>query len=122
MHQRRTASRLLQTLTLVTHGLQRSLPNPDLDQQACRTLLHQLCDPDAILKDPEAQAIEEYLWRDRLFEPDCSGRDPQALDIQIGVALVERVKSLISVETPSTIHQGPATTGKGSATEGSVSL
>jgi hypothetical protein len=68
-------------------------PNPDLDQRACRTVLNRLCDPDAILQEPEVKAIEENLRRDRPFEPKCSPpRDQQEVtNVQIGVALVERV-------------------------------
>lgn len=70
-------------------------PNPDLDQRACRTHLNRFCDPDGVLKDDsDVRSVEEHLARVRRFEPKCRHRGTQddgPFDIQLGVALVDKV-------------------------------
>jgi uncharacterized membrane protein YgcG len=84
--------------------LPNEFPNPDDNPQICRTLQKRLCDPDAILQVSEIQTIEDYLRRDRHVEMLCSEFDQETNekkesedqqskfeDVQIGVALVERM-------------------------------
>ena len=69
-------------------------PNPTIDKRACRSHLNRLCDPDAVIEEEiDVLAIEDYLNRSRQFVPVCSkyNREDGPVEIQIGVAIVDRV-------------------------------
>ena len=66
-------------------------PDPDLDQRACRTLFNRFCDPDLILKDADVQVVEGYLKRDRSVSCRVGNEPERMIDVQLAVALVEKV-------------------------------
>lgn len=79
----------------ITPWTPKDYPDPDLDARTCRTVHNRLCDPDSILTDADIRLIENYLQRDRPFNPsECAHTIPDnegSIQVQLAVALVKKV-------------------------------
>jgi len=79
--------------------LQENFPHPERGTKKCRaTKSHRLCDPDGVLSPPALEKIEEYLQVKKYVAEFCSSgekerdeKKPEQLEIQMGVALVQKM-------------------------------
>ena len=91
------------------HGWQESFPNPEIDAARCRTTKSlRLCDPDGVLSSSELSRVDDYLAEKKFINTDLCRHDGgeiyqqeqeqrESLEIQMGVALVKRVSSALSL-------------------------
>ena len=86
----------------VVSWLREAYPSPESAPGICRSKSMRMCDPDALLKEEEAQKIDEFLLIPRDAKRPCpssSEKVESTIEVQFAVALARKVS------TPRTKNQ-----------------
>jgi hypothetical protein len=79
----------------VVPWLREEYPSPETAPGICRSKSMRMCDPDAILKEEEAQKIDEFLQIPRDAKRPCPSSSDQAeiMEVRFAVALARKVST-----------------------------
>jgi hypothetical protein len=80
----------------VVSWLREAYPNPETAPGICGSKSMRMCDPDALLKEKEAQKIDEFLLTPRDAKRPCSSSSEEVettIEVQFAVALARKVST-----------------------------
>jgi hypothetical protein len=92
-----TKKRTKESSSDVVSWLREAYPNPESAPGICRSKSMRMCDPDALLKEEEAQKIDEFLLIPRDAKSPClssSEHAETAIEVQFAVALARKVSTV----------------------------
>jgi hypothetical protein len=90
--------RTKESVSDIVPWLREAYPSPDTAPGICRSKSMRMCDPDAILKEDEAQKIDEFLKLSREVKRPCSSSSSEqeqgeTMEVQFAVALARKVST-----------------------------
>jgi hypothetical protein len=81
----------------VVSWLREAYPNPESASGICRSKSMRMCDPDALLKEEEAQEIDDFLLIPRDAKRPCPSSSDEkvetTIEVQFAVALAGKVST-----------------------------
>jgi hypothetical protein len=87
----------------VVPWLREAYPSPETAPGICRSKSMRMCDPDAILKEEQAQKIDEFLQIPREVKRPCPSQSSsseqeqvETVEVQFAVALARKVSTPIA--------------------------